>query len=381
MLLGSSFHLVSQADDNGGAAWSAWGRVSTGGFRAEVDGVTMDGDVVTGLLGFDAEWQRLLAGVLVLHSEGEGTYGMRDGGGSRSIDSTLTGVYPYARLRLGGLSVWAVAGAGAGDLRLVQGSESYDTELDVCLGALGVRGALAAAGSFDLSVKSDVLWVRTASDAVPGLPATSADVNRLRLILEGGRPWTLSSGAVLAPTVQIGLRHDGGDAETGTGVEVGAGLRYSAGILSIDAQVRTLLAHEAEGYEEWGASGSIRLSPNASGLGPSLAVLPSWGAAGSGAERLWSQPDASTLVAGGPASPGAGRLNAEFGWGLVALRGRGMLTPYARLALAESAGQSWHLGTRLALPESLDLSLEGSSRRQGDGDTAHDLTLRATLPW
>ena len=378
LLLGSSFHLVSQAGEDGGAVWSAWGRVSTGGFRAEVDGVTMDGDVVSGLLGVDAEWQRLLAGVLVLRSEAEGGYGMRDGGGSGSIDSTLTGVYPYARLRLGGrLSAWAVAGAGAGDLRLVQGAEVYDTGLEVRLGALGVRGALPAVGGFDLAVRSDVLWVRTASDAVAGqLAATSADVNRLRLILEAARPWTLSSGAVLAPTLQIGLRHDGGDAETGTGVEVGAGLRYSAGMLSVDAQVRTLLAHEAGGYEEWGASGSIRLSPNASGLGPSLALLPSWGAPGSAAERLWSQPDASALVAGG-AAPAAGRVDAELAWGVSALHGRGVLTPYARLALAAGDGQSWHLGTRLALAESLDLSLEGSSR----GGTAHDLTLRANLPW
>ena len=243
-----------------------------------------------------------------------------------------------------------------------------------------MRGTLLEGiGGYVLAVKSDVLWVDTDSDATAGLAAASARVSRMRLILEGGRTVTLASGAVLAPTVQVGLRHDGGDAETGTGVEVGAGLRYSAGMLSVDAQVRTLLAHEAGGYEEWGASGAIRLSPGASGLGPSLAVLPSWGVAGSGAERLWSQPDASALVAGG-AAPAAGRVDAELGWGLPALRGRGVLTPYTRLALAADDGRSWHLGTRLALAESLDLSLEGS-HRQGDNGTAHDLTLRATVPW
>ena len=371
------------------------GRVGSDGFRAEVDGVTMDGQVVTGMLGVDAEWERLLAGVLVLRSEADGAYNLLDGDDAGTLDSALTGVYPYARLRLGGrLSVWAVAGIGTGDLTLdrtgepaaagasggdlmTRPGETIDTGLDVRLGALGVRGALPAVGGFDLAVKSDVLWVRTASDAVAGqLAATSADVNRLRLLLEGGRPWTLSSGAVLAPTVQTGLRHDGGDAETGTGVEVGAGFRYSAGILSNDAQARTLLAHEAGGYDEWGASGSIRLSPNAAGLGPSLAVLPSWGAAGSAAERLWSQPDASALAAG-RATPAAGRVDAELAWGVSALRGRGVVTPYARLALAEGQDRSWRLGTRLALAESLDLSLEGSSR----GGTAHDLTLRATLPW
>ena len=84
---------------------------------------------------------------------------------------------------------------------------------------------------------------------------------------------------------------------------------------------------------------------------------------------------------GSTAAPAAGRLDAEFGWGLRALRGRGVLTPYARAALAEGDNQSWHLGTRLALAESLNLSLEGSRRRFAGGDTAHDLTLRASLPW
>ena len=34
----------------------------------------MDGDVTTGLIGFDAEWERLLAGVMLSQSEGDGAY-------------------------------------------------------------------------------------------------------------------------------------------------------------------------------------------------------------------------------------------------------------------------------------------------------------------
>ena len=141
-------------------------------------------------------------------------------------------------------------------------------------------------------------------------------------------------------------------------------------MLTIEGQVRTLLAHEAGGYEEWGASGAIRLSPDASGLGPSLALLPAWGASGSAMARLWSHPEASALVQGSNAAPAPGRLDAEFGWGLPALRGRGVLTPYARVALAQGDNQSWHLGARLALAKSLNLSLEGSRRRSGRGHRA-----------
>ena len=380
LLLGSSFHLVSQAEAGSAPAFSAWGRVSTGGFRADVDDLTLDGDVTTGLLGFDAEWKQLLAGLVLAHSEGDGGYNP-SGGERGSIESSLNGIYPYARLRLNDrVSLWGLAGAGSGDLTLVWGDEAIDTGLGMRLGAIGVRGTLPAGRGFDLAVKSDALWVRTDSDAAAGLAAASAQVSRLRLILEARRTFALSSGAVLAPTAQVGLRHDGGDAETGTGVEVGAGIRYTAGMLTLEGQVRTLLAHEAGGYEEWGASGAIRLSPDASGLGPSLALLPAWGASGSAMARLWSHPEASALVQGSTAAPAPGRLDAEFGWGLPALRGRGVLTPYARVALAQGDNQSWHLGARLALAKSLNLSLEGSRRRTGR-DTVHDLTLRASMPW
>lgn len=82
---------------------------------------------------------------------------------------------------------------------------------------------------------------------------------------------------------------------------------------------------------------------------------------------------------GGPAVDAAGRLDAELGYGLVTLRGRGLLTPYARVALAESANQAWHLGTRLDLAGSLNLSLEAGRRERLGQAAAHELALRATL--
>ena len=42
----------------------------------------------------------------------------------------------------------------------------------------------------------------------------------------------------------------------------------------IEAQARTLLAHEASGYEDWGASGAIRVTPDASGRGLTLSIAP-----------------------------------------------------------------------------------------------------------
>ena len=73
-MLRSAFHLSTRDDAVGGPALAAWGHVATGGFETEEDGVTMDGNVTTGLVGFDAEWERALAGVMLSVSEGDGAY-------------------------------------------------------------------------------------------------------------------------------------------------------------------------------------------------------------------------------------------------------------------------------------------------------------------
>ena len=58
------------------------------------------------------------------------------------------------------------------------------------------------------------------------LAASEADVSRRRLMIEGSGSFNTGGGS-LTLTLELGLRHDGGDAETGTGLEAGAGLRYA----------------------------------------------------------------------------------------------------------------------------------------------------------
>ena len=148
ILLRSAFHL-SSAGVGVSPAFTAWGRVATGGFETEEDGVTMDGDVTTGLVGFDAEWERLLAGVMLSQSEGEGSYRLDLGEGDHAhrpdagtVESSLTGVYPYARLDLNArVSAWAIAGVGSGELTLHQKhGKSMATDITLRMGAVGVKG-------------------------------------------------------------------------------------------------------------------------------------------------------------------------------------------------------------------------------------------------
>ena len=386
-MLGSAFHLVSNAEDEGGGPrLSAWGRVAASGFDGREDELSLHGTVTTATLGVDGTWERWLTGLLLAYSEGDGSFSHLDLSGG-DVSSSLTSVHPYVAYTLSDrVRLWGMVGYGSGAFRLEPEDQgAMDTDLTMSMGALGVRGSLlepGQQGGFRLALRSDVLWMVMDSAAAHNLAATEAEASRLRLVLEGSRPVALSGGGSFTPSLEVGLRHDGGDADTGTGVEVGGSLRYaSAWGLSIEASVRGLLAHEAQDYTEWGASAALRFDPGRQGRGLTAAVMPAWGAAGSGMWRLWDKQTTAGLAPppGVVAPTAAGRVEAELGYGLAALNGRGLLTPYARVALTEGADQAWHLGTRLALAESLNFSLE-ASRRQHEGDVAaHELALRANL--
>ena len=270
---------------------------------------------------------------------------------------------------------------GTPDNDILRGTSGEDT---LC-GGVGTRGSLLDASrpsGLDLPLRSDMLWMVMDSAAADNLAATEAEAGRLLLVLEGSRPVNPASDGSFTPSLEIGLRHDGGDAETGTGVEVGGRLRYaSTWGLSIEASVRGLLSHEAQDYTEWSASGALRFDPGRQGRGLTASIPPTRGTASSGMSRLWNQSTAAGLAPDNPLATAAaeGRLEAQLGYGLATLQGRGLLTPYARVALTEGSDNAFHLGTRLDLVESLNFSLE-ASRRAREGETAaHELALRANL--
>ena len=158
------------------------------------------------------------------------------------------------------------------------------------------------------------------------------------------------------------------------GVEVGAGARYESGALAMEGRVRGLIADEDTGYEEWGASGAVRIRPGASGRGLTLAIVPVLGRAGSAAEHLWSTPDARAFERG-EAFEAKGRLEAELGYGLSVPGTVGVVTPYTGLSLIEKGSRTVRAGARWQMSSEARLGLEGA-RAQRDGQTARDVMLR-----
>ena len=314
------------------------------------------------------------------------------GRGAGEAESTLTGLYPYGRYALSErVSLWGVAGYGAGTLTLMPDEAArIETDLGLAMGALGLRGVVVEApaeGGVELSVKTDAMAVRTTSDAARGedggnMAASEAEVTRFRLGLQATWHGVAAGGGTLTPRVEIGVRHDGGDAETGYGADIGAGLSWSDPARGISGEVRArgLLTHEADGFGERGFSGTFAWDPAPStALGPSLTLSQTVGAASSGgSEALLGR----GTMAGLPANDGGAlerrRLEATLGYGLALFGGRYTGTPELGLGLSD-ASRGYRLGWRLAEARRaglvFGLDVEGARRERAAGEAEHRLGL------
>ena len=113
----------------------------------------------------------------------------------------------------------------------------------MAMAAGGGRGQILGGGNgFGLAFKADALWVGTHVDEADGpggrLAETRAGVNRLRTALEGSQNMSSGNRMALTPSVEVGIRQDGGDAETGTGMDLGAGLVFADAVTGLSVDVR-----------------------------------------------------------------------------------------------------------------------------------------------
>ena len=394
LLTGSSFSYTGAQEEDGRAPtpgwlgeWSAWGRTATSRFSGADGELSLDGEVASAMLGFDSHWDRWLAGVVVSHSAGQGAY-THPTATSGVVTSSLTALHPYAHFALNErTNFWSVLGYGVGALSLKpEGSATaFKTDLTNAMAAFGGRTALsvrsARAGRFELAILSDARLTNTASDAAAGLAGAVGRTSRVRMMLEGSGSMPLAESGMLRPTLEAGVRYDAGDAETGAGLEVGGGLGYAAGRLSVEVNARGLLAHQDAEYGEWGFSGSIAYTPSADGRGLSTRIGSTWGATQSGVQSLWSRQDTSGLVRN-TAFDGAQRYQAELRYGLDGLQGRARWAPYIGVESGGRSSQALRQGVTLTLGRHFDAELELGRRQVGPGaDPEHAVQLRGTLRW
>ncbi len=375
-----------------GGRITLWGEGDYRAFSGGNDGIVgWDGSLSGIHLGVDADvGSGVLVGLAVSRTDGSVDYTYsgsnleRSGGSLQGVyASVMQSVHPYLSWSWSpGSNVWASAGFGGGEIDIQddeEAKESSDSRMSVM--AAGVTSRLVgnrnliAGGSTTLDLKSEAWQSRVELDDNGSLiDETTVDVNRLRLALEGAYNRTIAGGGVMTPFVELGLRSDGGDGQTGLGMELGGGLRYArpASGLTVEGRGRTLLAHAGD-IEEWGVSGTIGFAPGSGGRGMSFRLGTSSGSGASGLSQLWSDRMVRRTVGGHGVEP---RLNTEFGYGIGL--GAGVLRPYSGVEMSELMGMSTRVGMHYRIGPRFNIGVEVEHRALPGGETRAPM-LRGTI--
>ena len=386
LLKGAAFALSGEMTP-GGASWSAWGR-GTGSRLDEQEGErSMEGEVLTGIVGLDRREGRWLTGLVVSRSAGEGSW---SGPGNErwQMETDLMILAPYTAFRLSDpVTLWGTVGYGRGSLGVKRlGGGSSETDVDTTFLAAGVRGELIEAppgSGFGLAVKSDAMWLQANSDEENGLSATSQDATRFRLALEASWRGRFEGYGELGARLELGGRYEGDDAESDFGVESGVAVNWSdqARGIGIEVEGRVLTLHDAFDTSEEGLSVSLSWMPGGtSPLGPSLAFRLDRGAPSPGGFDLLA-----ASGTGAVSDEATGRsYSFEVAWGFPAFGGRFAGSPYIRYGFS-GAANDYTFGWRLApaAPEAPDLTLgvQSTMRENGDEDPDHGVGLELRKTW
>ena len=386
LLAGESFAVgLSAAGGSPAAAGSspaaAWGSGERRRLSLDKEALDWSGDLFAAHAGVDAPLGGGLRGGLAASwFESEIEYADRSGEAAIAgvHESRLAAAHPY----LGwsgpdGSRLWGMLGYGEGEIAITDAevAERFGVQKGGSAFAAAAAGGsvpVLSAGELTLALKASGEAVRySVEDNGSAIAAVSAKTQRLRLAAEGTRTYALPGGGTLAPSLEAGTRWDGGDGETGLGVEIGGGLSWASGGLAVEARGRALAAHEGD-VEEWGTAASAQLSPGFGGRGLSLSLSPGWGASESGLARLW---DDGAAASGGT---GGARLEAELGYGFRAWAG--LATPRAGFNYEESGQRRWRLGTRFEFGPGLALDVE-AERKDGAVEPEHGVRLELRVRW
>ena len=374
-----SFLMASQETAEGGggrvAAWgcgdyrrlSGAGGLGAGSWNGEVYSLHVGVDVRLG--------SNVLAGVSVSRSRGmidyEGGLGSGTDGGEH--DLRLVGVHPFLGWSVTpGLQLWGTVGHAWGELRIVDELGGLTGAATLNSGALGLNGRLLTRGATTLSLRGEGALAQLTADSATFEVAT-LDMWRFRLTTELSHELLFSSGTSLTPWAELGARHDGGDGQTGAGLELGGGLRYRVPQVGLTAEGygRWLAVHEGA-LQEWGVGAMVTIDPGMDRRGLSASVTPSWGETATGVQRLWQQ------GAAGPAWYGTSRaqVDAQLGYGVPVFGGRSVLTPFGAMNLAGDEARRYRLGGSLATSRWTTLSLEIERWDRALTDAMHSVMVR-----
>ena len=345
---GFSFSLGA---DNEADPWSVWSNMD----RQSYGGENYGGSVKNTYLGVDKsvkdDW---LIGLTVTQHKGESHYTY--GTATQHLDVELHQLIPYFRyVPTDKQSVWGTIAVGRGNLgTTVVGTDDASSMLKSQLAAIGGRHRLTNSARFELAVRGDIAASRIATaEGESGSDDLQANIHRLRTGIETSYSLDLFTNTTFTPFGQLNLRADGGDGDTGSGLEFTGGLKVMRNAYSIEVMGRTFETRGEDAHSESGITMTATVNPSHDGTGLSASISPQWGTTVLTGDSIWQNvvrvDDGSRLLRNPDRSVPDTRmhLDAQIGYGFPVIEERFLLTPFIQHTKYGTGLQQSQFGAQL----------------------------------
>ena len=267
--------------------YSIWGSFSTNSF----EGAAYEGDANGFFVGADltlnGQWT---FGLAYGNNSGEADYTF--GTASRKMENSLNTILPYIRVTPSErTTIYGVIGFGSGEMETAVGGTAETSDLSSSIGLFGGKQVMyAGATGLTVAIQGDFGYANMETDdaEVNASSGFVADVSRIRGGVEGSMNLAMGVDGAMVPYLNLSFRSDGGDGETGSGVELSGGVRMSSPGFSVDAHFRTLLTSGVDDYSETGFSATATINPGRRATGFKMSISPRWGADARGSDLLWN---------------------------------------------------------------------------------------------
>ncbi len=384
LLNGSRFVLPLNGNPSGGGggSMSLWGSGEYRDLSSEDNDLEIDGTLYGAQIGADVKLRGgLLAGLALSWSQGDLEYDDASAGGSAGdYEVDMQVIHPYLGGSSGSMDWWATLGYGNGEVEITPDIGESSSN-DVSLRTVGVGGSsllwFGGQEATNVRLKGELTQTQMEVDASEQIAALSIDATLIRVAAEASRTRSLAGGGTLSPSFSLGARHDGGDGNTGTGAEIGGGVRYANAETGVSASASAHALLGRSDYSEWGIQGTVRLASGADGQGLSFVMRPGYGGDGNGnTGQIWSNGLRGDSAAHDSSANASGRLEMRLGYGLSPTGERnGLLTPWGGLAL-KNDGNRYQMGLDWASGDSFTLRLHGERREHENADADHIVLLK-----
>ncbi len=368
----SQFIHTTGLDLRGGNT-AFWGQLSETDFSGTQHDLHTQGESRTLNIGADYVVHDWMTGISLLSNSTKGTQQRQ--AITERMESNLTALIPYSARETGETRIWGAAGFGQGTVsRYREDRKSNPSDVTWQMLNLGVSREIRTTETATLSLDTDALWVRTQSDE-SRQDNMNPSISRIRAGLQSTWNHTLYN-TELQPSLTVGVRHDGGGAESGFGLYAGSGLHWTSATVQMDIEGQVVLSHQQE-IEESGFSASLIHDANPhSELGFSLSLSQASLLTIDGLDSWYLQESLMPTT-------NDSRWSMDAAYGLSAWEGRFTGSPHIGLGLSGDSRDiqlGWRM-TPLATNQNLSLGIQATRLTQEQTAPKHWFGVEARVRW